>query len=345
VKPKLLVVELWRLGDLIIATRFLQAASLKYEVTLLAKPYAKDLQARFWPSVKVLPFTAPWTAFKHKYRLASWPWRDILRLRKQLASERFEFGLSARWDPRDHILLWLARAKTRLGFPRMGSQNFLSRPLGRPQSAAHPHSAQTSTSGYQHWRVLARALGLDLPAGEQIAFRPSPADGEILVHTGAGHPVRVWPLEKYRGLVARLRQKQYRVQVACDSDQLQWWTHAGEKKLASPRTVSELLGLVDRAFAFIGNDSGPGHLAAFCGVPTFTIFGPQVPEWFAPPHPESEWMEGKACPYKPCSDYCRFPAPVCMVNITEEEVWARVAPFVARACRVQIAVGDEVASL
>ena len=45
-KPKLLVVELWGLGDLVIATPFLQAASERHAVTILAKPYASDLQAR-----------------------------------------------------------------------------------------------------------------------------------------------------------------------------------------------------------------------------------------------------------------------------------------------------------
>jgi heptosyltransferase-2 len=65
-KPKLLVVELWGMGDLVIATPFLQAASRKFAVTLVAKPYAKDLQARFWPEVKVAPFIAPWTAFERK---------------------------------------------------------------------------------------------------------------------------------------------------------------------------------------------------------------------------------------------------------------------------------------
>ena len=68
-KPKLLVIELWGLGDLLIATPFLEAASQRYQVTLLAKPYAVDLQQRLWPEVKVVPFVAPWTAFKHKYRL------------------------------------------------------------------------------------------------------------------------------------------------------------------------------------------------------------------------------------------------------------------------------------
>jgi ADP-heptose:LPS heptosyltransferase len=316
--------ELWGLGDLVIATPFLQAASQKYAVTLVAKPYANDLQARFWRDVSVVPFIAPWTAFKHKYRLLAWPWRQFLRVRRDLAAERFEFGLSARWDPRDHLLLLLARAKTRLGFPRLESQVTLAQPLARPQPQAHR---------YESWRVVARALGLEVPPREALTLPPARPDGEILVHSGAGQPVRVWPLERYARLVARLRQANYRVQVACDPDQQQWWVKAGETHLAVPRTVTEVLTLVDRAGAFIGNDSGPGHLAAFCGVPTFTIFGPQLPEWFAPLHPASEWLEGKACPYKPCSDYCRFPAPFCMVNSGEEEVWVLVQTFVRRTLR------------
>ena len=128
----------------------------------------------------------------------------------------------------------------------------------------------------------------------------------------------------------RLRQENYRVRIACDPDQKGWWLEAGEPEVANPRTVSELLTLVDRAAAFVGNDSGPAHLAGLCGVPTFTIFGPQLPEWFAPVHPASEWLEGKACPYKPCSDYCRFPVAYCMANLDDEEVWPRVAAFLAR---------------
>ncbi len=73
VKPKLLIIELWGLGDLVIATPFLRAASEQYDVTLVAKLYAHDLQARLWPRVRVLPFAAPWTAFKGKYRLWRWP--------------------------------------------------------------------------------------------------------------------------------------------------------------------------------------------------------------------------------------------------------------------------------
>ncbi|SPE52721.1 Glycosyl transferase family 9 [Verrucomicrobia bacterium] len=321
-KAKLLVVNLWGLGDLVIATPFLQAASQTFEVVLLAKPYAKDLQARFWSRVKVVPFVAPWTAFHYsdKYRLLRWPWRAIFRLRKQLLGEHFDFALSARWDPRDHLLLALTRAKARLGFPRLGSSRFLSRPLARPDPREHQ---------YEYWRVLGHALGLEVPPREKLQPPPPPGN-EILVHTGAGQPVRVWPLNRYRTLVTRLRQQNHRVRLACDPDQQTWWADAGEPEVAVPSTVVELLTLIDHSGAFIGNDSGPGHLAALCGVPTFTLFGPQLPEWFAPLHPASESLEGKACPYKPCSDYCQFPLPYCMVNSGVEEVWARVQSFINR---------------
>ena len=118
VKPKLLIVELWGLGDLIIATPFIRAAADKFDITLLAKPFALDLQPRFWPEVQVAAFTAPWTAFKNKYLLWHWPLPSMLRLRRQLAAEQFDCGLSARWDPRDHLLLKLAG--TRNGWDSRG---------------------------------------------------------------------------------------------------------------------------------------------------------------------------------------------------------------------------------
>ena len=116
----------------------------------------------------------------------------------------------------------------------------------------------------------------------------------------------------------------------CSNHQAQQFSTGSATPIDVPRSVAELLAVVDRSSAFIGNDSGPGHLAAFCGVPTFTLFGPQLPEWFAPLHPAAEALEGKACPYKPCSDYCRFAAPCCMTNQELEEVWQLVHAFLGR---------------
>ena len=331
-KPKLLIIELWGLGDLVIATPFLRAASERYAVTLLAKPYAQDLQARLWPQIEVLPFVAPWTAFEGKYRLWKWPWREMLRLRRQIASRRFDAGLSARWDPRDHFLLRTMRVRTRYGFPRLRSQALLTHPQAKPAPRGHR---------YEYWRVLARALDLSLPPRDAIPMPQLRTDGTVLIHSGAGQPVRVWPLDRFRQLVQWLREKKYRVVVACDPDQRDWWRHAGETGVVTPRTVNELVSLIDEAGVFIGNDSGPGHLAAFCGVPTFSFFGPQLLEWFAPLHPKAFSLEGKACPYKPCSDYCRFSTPRCLSEMSETEAWVQVAPFVAQHLGPHPAAADQ----
>ncbi len=311
--------ELWGLGDLVLATPFLRAAAEKFSVTLLAKPFAQELRPRLWPDVQVVPFVAPWTAFsfRSKYDLWRWPWRELFCLRRQLAAERFSTGVSARWDPRDHALMRFVGIPQRVGIPRLNSAVLLTRPLPRPDALAHH---------YDHWRMAGHALGLELPVREKIVPPPRAPSPVVLLHSGARLPARVWPLEHFQETAARLRAKKFAVQIACDANQLAWWRSQGENA-ACPRSVTELLAQIDRAGIFIGNCSGPGHLAAICGVPTFTIYGPSLHEWFVPLHPAAEIFEGKACPYKPCADYCRYEKPFCLWDITAAEVWPRVEKF------------------
>ena len=319
-KPKLLVLELWGVGDLAIATPFLQAACEKFAVTLVAKPYARDLADRFWPDIKVVPFVAPWTAFRRKYNLLRWPWHELFGLLR-LRNDHYPVSVSARWDPRDHFLMFMLGASTRIGFPRLGSRLLLTRALTSPGPTAHR---------YEYWRGVGRTLELELPPRNQLGHRLVCAADLVIIHSGAGQPVRVWPLERYRALVALLRSLKYQVLVACDGAQQSWWLDAGEGDVVVPGNVSAMINLLQGAAVFIGNDSGPGHLAAMLGVPTFTLFGPQLSEWFAPLHPAAKWLDGGACPYKPCSDYCRFSSPKCLLELDESFVLAEAAQFVAK---------------
>jgi ADP-heptose:LPS heptosyltransferase len=325
-KPRLLIVELWRLGDLVIATAFMRAAVTKYNVTLLGKPYAAELQKRFWPGVRVEPFDAPWTRNTHKYNLLQWPWGELFRLRKKFKGQ-FDVAASSRWDSRDHLLMLFLGMKERMGYPRLGSQKFLARPLARPPHGSHR---------YDDWRVLGEALGLELPSRPLMSPAQSDKRVDVVIHTGAARDFCVWPLEHFQQLVARLRSQDFSVRVLCDAFQLAHWVRLGETGVVVPKSATELMAVMDDAKVFIGNDSGPGHLAALCGLPTFTLFGPHLPDGWAPLHPQAEWIPGRACPYKPCEDFCRFGVHHCMVDVSEPEAWRSIEPFVKRHCQPEM---------
>lgn len=300
-RPRLLVVELWGLGDLALAMPFLRVAVQHADVDLLAKPHAALLLRRFCPEANLIPFTAPWTAFIHKYQLARWPWSEIAAVVAGLRSRRFDAAVSARHDPRDHALMALTGAQLRAGFSRVGSAPLLTDALPHP---SRPHRAE-------YWRALSERLGWTLPATDTLSVKPGK---RIAIHTGAGQPARIWPRERFEEIAAKVRASGWSVTVLDDS----------------LRDLDTLLDTLAGADRFIGNDSGPGHLAALLGVPTFTLFGPSLPEVFHPVHPNAAWVEGRTCPYKPCRDYCRFSAPRCLRDIPVEEVWSELQAWLNR---------------
>jgi len=315
---RLLVLELWGLGDLLLTLPFLRAAAQIHRVTVLAKPAFAPVLERFAPEVEVLSFVAPWTAFSGKYCLQRWPWDDIARCLTALRRRNFWIAVSARHDPRDHLLMWLSGARRRVGFARLGSEVLLTDSLACPPGGHR----------YLFWQAAARALGMTLHSREELELPEPAADGPLVLHTGAAQPIRVWPLERYLKLARWLRSNGHDVRLLCDSAQRPFF-ESWREETSTPESLEALIDQLSGTRAFIGNDSGPGHLAASLGVPTFTIFGPQLPERFTPLHPRAEWIEGKPCPHKPCSDSCRYARAHCMQDIAESEVLARVEPFLS----------------
>jgi heptosyltransferase-2 len=270
--------------------------------------------------VEVAPFEFPWTAFRGKYALHRWPWRKLARLAGELRRRRLDAAVSARWDPRDHLLMRLSGAGKRAGFPRTGSGLLLTDRLVLPPAGAHR---------YENWRALGRHLGMELPARGMSAPDAGRRGGPVVVHSGAAQPTRVWPLERFAFLAKALRAEGYDVTVVCDAAQREWWAGQGENARVT-RTIGELLAVLDSAALFVGNDSGPGHLAGILGIPTFTLFGNQLASRFAPLAPQAEWLEGSDCAYKPCHDACRFARPECLLAVQEDAAWAKLKIFAAK---------------
>ncbi|KMP11015.1 hypothetical protein UR09_04545 [Candidatus Nitromaritima sp. SCGC AAA799-A02] len=102
--------------------------------------------------------------------------------------------------------------------------------------------------------------------------------------------------------------------------------------LAGGMNISELLSAFKLGDLYLGNDSGPLHLAAAMGLPTIAFFGPETPNLYGynePPH--KMFYTNYFC--SPClnsfnfkSSSCKLNA--CLVEIEEEPIIDAVAEVI-----------------
>ncbi len=121
--------------------------------------------------------------------------------------------------------------------------------------------------------------------------RPNPPTRTV-IHPGSGSPLKNWPVERYLELAGILSGQGHDVRILIGEVEQERWTPdvlarlSAVGSLARPATYLELLAELQPARVFIGNDSGPGHLAGILGVPTLSLFGPTDPARWKPlgPH-------------------------------------------------------------
>ena len=149
------------------------------------------------------------------------------------------------------------------------------------------------------WPILAAAMEQML---KSIASRGistvQERRGPIAIHPGAGSGKKCWPAERFLELARLLSNSGRAVDVILGEVELEQWPNgriehfAEVAQLRQPASPVELLDTISSASAFIGNDSGPGHLAGICGVPTFSIFGPKEPTRWKPLGPKVTIIQG-----------------------------------------------------
>jgi ADP-heptose:LPS heptosyltransferase len=342
---KVLLIELWGLGDAAIMTTALRPlAESGALITILCKPATAELLRPTYPQVEFLLFDAPWTVFLGKYRLWAWPWREIVRLLRAGRAAKFDAAASVRPDPRDHFLMWLLGATHRIGFPRRGSGLFLTRRLSPPAMPYHRvdlwrqiASALTeSLSGNRSAEAppLSAAFGpfLDASAYPQSetsrqAFGATPEKRRPVVglHCGARMKVRRWDEKSFEATLQLLRREaDFHLALFPDSDGYGRSLLPLADSCHERLSISELVADLASCDLLMCNDSGPGHIAAALGRPVLAIFGPGQPDWFRPYGEKNHVVIRDICPYRPCFDNCRFPQPICLTQLTPDITWPEI---------------------
>lgn len=107
-----------------------------------------------------------------------------------------------------------------------------------------------------------------------------------VIHPVAATPAKTWRAEGFLAVAKHLKQAGMEsIFIGADSDDLSEF-NAYRTLRGAP--LSEIKGLLSGASLFVGNDSGPAHMAAAFGVPVVAIFGDSNPAVWGPWRTASE---------------------------------------------------------
>jgi heptosyltransferase III len=127
-----------------------------------------------------------------------------------------------------------------------------------------------------------------------------------VIHAVAAAPDKTWKPEGFLAVARYLSQAGMEpVFIGAAADDLSPFS---AYRVVRGASLSEIRRLLAGASLFVGNDSGPAHMAAACGVPVAVVFGSSDPEIWGPWRTRSEVIT----------------APGGIQNVTAERVMAAV---------------------
>jgi ADP-heptose:LPS heptosyltransferase len=214
-----------------------------------------------------------------------------------------QLGAVRAWKPRLCLNLhggtrsaWLTAlsgARRRAGYGHFRHQFVYNGRIPRAQQILHVdrkvHTAEHAASA-MFW------LGVpltEIPRARLFAAAtPAPPQPRCVIHPVAATPEKTWKAEGFLAVAHHLQQAGMQpVFIGAAADDLSAFTSHRTVRGAS---LSEIKQLLAGASLFVGNDSGPAHMAAAFGLPVVAIFGQSDPDIWGPWKTASEVVTAPA---------------------------------------------------
>lgn len=301
---------------------------------------------------------------------------DILALyRNEIMRQDYDLAITPRWGEDacyGNYLVYLSGARKRCGYSASvdGRNTAMDRMLTDvAKGGSHEQEA------LRDLKLLNRAgLRNEAPGDETVAFRTITSLQEIaaketaklnseslglvstkyiVISSGATSPRRLWPTQNLVVLMEKLQEREEVTFILIGSvEDVQRCEdlarHLPERTIsvAGKTTLMELITLIANAALFVGNDSGPAHIAGALGVPTVVISPfplscneehPNSPVRFRPCGPRVAIVQ-PAEPLHPCSQACEMDEPHCIEQVSVEEVLGAVDTMIPSGNAPQVAL-------
>ncbi len=252
----------------------------------------------------------------------------LRRLRPSLCVD-MHGGSTAAW------LTALSGARWRAGFAHFRHSWAYNVRIPRAQEVlcraedAVVHTAEHHAAAMIH---LGAAAG-EIPSTRLAAVPLSKGSPYAVIHAGAAYFTKAWPGDSFRSLALELRSSYGLEPVfSAGPGEGELVRRFSDFRVQRCLRIADLASLVRGAQLFVGNDSGPAHVAAAYGVPCVVIFGSSDSAAWRPwktPHRvvETAW-DCKPCPGDRCY---AFDEPRCILSVEPASVSRAVAELLGRS--------------
>ena len=349
----ILVVQIADIGDVILSSPFLRELRRFYPkawISLAVQPRIFNLIEKCPYVDEVIAFDWRTTQKKNSYLLGfpRW-WMESSRIAKiNFWTRDLDMAISTRWneDPcqaASLILMYASGAGQKIAYkdtspdPMLYGWKDLNRLITRGPSRGFPkHEVEHQLDILRFLGATPHEFSLEVwTSKEDELFARSILDKHGVAHTdpiiafapGAAWPFRRWSSDRFIELGEWL-QKNYNtyILIFAGKDEhdlalrIERGLHKGKTvNLAGKTTLREMASILRRCTLFIGNDSGPLHVATAAGIPVVGFYGPGEYERFKPWGSNHETLRlGLSC--SPCSQNCLFDEPRCIKGITVNQV-------------------------
>ncbi len=338
---RLLFIRLRNLGEAVLDTANLRALKRfrpDLQITTLVEALYTDLYAAD-PDITAIPL--PRAVQHQRSSLAA-----RLQIIKTIRQHKFHAVINLHGGPTSAQLTWLSGAKHRLGAQHF--RNGFAYNLRLPPAEGILGRTDLHTVEYQFGWFKWLGLALDEPAPTQLfvdeaarvrahtQLRKAGVDPAqpyaVLAPTNEFYTKR-WLPERFAAVAERLSARGFQIVMTGapteeQRQQLAAVQAATPLPLAalSSLSIGELVALIADAQLFVGNDSGPAHIAAAVKTPQVVLFGPASSERWRPWRAPAQLVQNHfAC--NPCAMYtcAAFAEPECIRSISVQQVMQAIA--------------------
>lgn len=329
---KILVVRIDSLGDALLSLPAIESLQERFpqaKIDFLAGRQSRELFRVCFPGSQILEIEKEWL---HEGSVGFW--KEFFKMTQCLKQNGYDLGVDFRGDLRTILLMTWAGIPERWGRDGTGGGFLLTHRLADPyQQHEIVENLRLVGSGSPEKALRLKALeNLKLPPAKELLFSQAGNVKKVVIHVGAGYPSKRWPAENYVKVAKKITEQNLGTPIFIGSKaegellaKFNLEETRSFKNLTGRTSLEELVQLLKGADLYLGNDSGPAHLAAFLGVKMVVVFSGTNEESRWAPWSDRIQILKFPVPCSPCEEkVCPLERQDCLEEIKVEEVWRAV---------------------